>query len=276
MRIDSHQHFWTYDPVEYGWMDERMGALKSDHLPEDLAPLLAAHELDGCIAVQARQSLEENEFLLGLAARAECVKGVVGWVELCSPEVGAQLDALANEPKLVGVRHVVQDEPDDAFLLREDFQRGVAELAGRGLVYDVLIYPKQLPAALRFVERFPDQPMVLDHIAKPLVAAGQLEPWASQMRELGQNPHLACKLSGLITEADWEHWTPDDFLPYFEVVREAFGEERLMYGSDWPVCKLAGDYGRVVQLAERFASELSAAGRDAFWGANAARVYGLA
>ena len=275
MRIDSHQHFWRYDPVEYGWMDERMDVVKADHLPSELAPHLVEHEFDGCIAVQARQTLAENDLLLGLARESDFVRGVVGWVELCSPDVAAQLDALADEEQLVGIRHVVQDEPDDEFLLRADFQRGIAALAGRGLVYDVLIYPKQLPAALRFVERFPEQPMVLDHIAKPLVAQQRLEPWSYAMRELGKNEHLSCKVSGLITEADWEHWQPEDFLPYFEVVREAFGEERLLYGSDWPMCRLAGDYDRVVELAEVFASELSAAGRAAFFGENAARVYGL-
>ena len=275
MRIDSHQHFWRYDPVEYGWMDERMDVLKADHLPDELAPHLEEHKFDGCIAVQARQALAENDLLLGLARESDLVRGVVGWVELCSPDVEEQLDALAGEEQLVGIRHVVQDEPDDEFLLREDFQRGIAALAGRGLVYDVLIYPKQLPAALRFVERFPDQPMVLDHIAKPLVAEQRLEPWSYAVRELAENEHLSCKVSGLITEADWEHWQPEDFLPYFEVVREAFGEERLLYGSDWPMCRVAGEYDRVVELAEVFASELSAAGRAAFFGGNAARVYGL-
>ncbi|MEM7305579.1 MAG: amidohydrolase family protein [Planctomycetota bacterium] len=276
MRIDAHQHFWSYDPVEYAWIGAGMESLRRDFLPDDLAPLLDQRQLDGSIAVQARQSLEETRWLLSLARESERVRGVVGWVDLRSPDVAAELDRLADEPALVGLRHVVQDEPDDEFLLRDDFQRGVAALAGRGLIYDVLIYPRQLPAAVRFVERFPDQPFVLDHLAKPLIRDGAMEPWASLVAELARSPNVSCKVSGLVTEAHWRAWTPEELVPYLDVALEAFGPERLLYGSDWPVCLLASGYGRMFAATEDWAERrLSAQERVALFGGNAARVYGL-
>ena len=284
MRIDSHQHFWSYDASEYPWIGESMGVLRRDFLPPDLEPHLAAHGLDGSVAVQARQSLAETRWLLQLArehARVVVpvmgpVMGIVGWVDLCSEEVGAQLAELGPDPLLVGVRHVAQDEPDDRFLVRADFQRGIARLAEHGLRYDLLVYPRQLPAAEELVRAFPEQPFVLDHVAKPPIAEGRLDPWRDDLRRLAEHPNVCCKVSGLVTEADWKSWRPADFGPYLEVVREAFGEERLMYGSDWPVCLVAGDYGAVAGLAESFAAELSEEGRRAFFGGNAARFYGLA
>jgi len=274
MRIDAHQHFWRYSAAEYGWIQPG-SPLQRDFLPPDLAPLLAEHSLAGTVAVQARQDLAENAFLLELADQHPLIQGVVGWVDLRSEEVAEQLARFAPHPKFVGVRHVVQDEPDDAFLLREDFLRGVAMLSEFGLTYDILIYPRQLPAAIRFVERLDEQPLVLDHMAKPPVREGTLSPWREQIRELAQYPHVLCKVSGLVTEADWSHWTPSDLRPYLDVVFDAFGPQRLMFGSDWPVCLLAGRYDQVVQVVPDYMGSFSAADQDAILGGNASRFYGL-
>ena len=275
MRIDAHQHFWDYDAEQYAWIGEGMEVLARDHLPADLKPHLDEHGLDGSVLVQVRQSLEETRWMLDLADEHASIKGVVGWVDLCSAELEGQLDELSAHDKLVGVRHVVQDEPDERFLLRDDFQAGVAKLAARGLVYDVLIYPNQLPAALEFTARFPEQPMVLDHIAKPYIARGELEPWAGQIRELGRRENLTCKVSGMVTEADWKAWTPADFRPYLDVVLEAFGPTRLMYGSDWPVCHLAAEYGPMKAIVDEHLGGLSADEQAALWGGTAKQVYGL-
>lgn len=276
-RLDAHQHFWRYEPAEYGWIDGRMGVLKRDFLPADLAPELRAAGLDGTIAVQARCSLDETRFLLALAREHRWIAGVVGWVDLTSPDAERDLDRLTGEEKLVGIRHLVQDEPDDAFLLREDFARGVSLLAGRGLVYDVLIHPRHLRVAARFVERFPEQRFVLDHLAKPPIAAGPAAargPWADDLRALAEHPHVACKLSGLVTEAAWDAWTPADLVPYLDVAYEAFGPERVMFGSDWPVCLLAAEgYGAVHGALRSWARGLGERELDGLLGGVARRVY---
>jgi L-fuconolactonase len=274
VRIDSHQHFWSYDEAQYPWIPQG-SALHSSWLPNDLAPLLAESGLDGCIAVQARQSLEESRWLLELTDAHDIVKGVVGWVDLRSPQVENDLVALARHPKFRGVRHVVQDEPDVNFMLQEDFLRGIGQLHALGLTYDLLIFPHQLPAAIEVVRRFPEQPFVLDHIAKPPIKTGTLSPWQEQIRELSSYPNVCCKVSGMITEADHAHWQPTELAPYLDVVVEAFGEDRLMYGSDWPVCLLAGSYERVFQVAQITAQRLSPAGCEKFFGENAVRFYGL-
>lgn len=275
MRIDSHQHFWKYNPIEYGWIDDTMAVLRQDFLPDDLASELAMSGLDGSVAVQARQSLEETEWLLDLSDKHDIIKGVVGWVDLRSPDLVRQLDSFAGNKKLVGVRHVVQDEPDDRFLLREDFMRGVGELTKYDLVYDILIFERQLPAALEFVKNFPDQPFVLDHIAKPKIKAGELEPWAENIKRLARFENVFCKVSGMVTEADWHNWSPGHFRPYLDVVFEAFGASRIMFGSDWPVCTVAASYGQVFSLVEDYISGLSPDAREAILGINAAKIYGL-
>jgi L-fuconolactonase len=275
MRIDAHQHFWVYRPDEYPWITDRLAALRRDFLPEHLAPLRTAAAIDGSIAVQARQSLEESRWLLGLAERHPSVLGVVGWVDLCSDAVDEPLRELSGHPKFVGVRHVVQDEPDDRFLLRPDFLRGVGRLRAFGLTYDLLIYPRQLPAALPFVRHFPDQPIVLDHLAKPAVTGGGLSPWREQVRELARAPNVCCKLSGLVTEADWLRWRAEDFRPYLDVALEAFGEDRLMFGSDWPVCLLAAGYEQVSEIIARFTEGLGETARQKIFGDSAARFYGI-
>ena len=274
-RIDAHQHFWQYSAGEYGWINESMAVLKRDLLPRDLEPLLRANRLNGSIAVQARQSLEETRWLLALAEENDFVKGVVGWVDLRSSQLRDQLQEFVGNKKLVGVRHVVQDEPDDAFLLRPEFRRGIGLLAEFGLVYDLLLHPRHLPIAVKLVREFPAQQFVLDHIAKPSIAKGTLEPWASDLRALAQLPNVVCKLSGMVTEARWSVWTQEDFRPYLDVVLEAFGPERLMIGSDWPVCTLSADYASTLGIVKRFIGQLSEAEQDVILGGTCARVYGI-
>ena len=276
MRLDAHQHFWQYNPAEHVWMTEAMAALKRDFMPKDLKPLLAASGFEGCIAVQARQSLEETLWLLSLAEEHDFIQGVVGWVDLCSPDLPRVLDGLEGSARLVGVRHVVQDEPDDAFMLRPEFRRGIARLAENGLMYDLLVYPRQLYAAVKLAREFPAQRFVLDHIAKPAIADGQMEPWATQLRELAKLPNVTCKLSGMVTEAKWKQWRADDFRPYLDVVFDAFGAERLMIGSDWPVCTLAGGYAEVMGIVMDYVAQLPEEQREGVLGGNCARVYGIA
>ena len=272
MKLDAHQHFWSYDAAQYPWIPPG-SALHRDWLPDDLAPLLAAAGLEGCLAVQARQSVEESRWLLGLAERYPIIKGVVGWVDLRSAKVGETLGELARHPQFVGVRHVVQDEPDDDFMLGADFLRGIGELRAHRLAYDILIFPRQLPAAIALARRFPEQPFVLDHIAKPAIKSGTLSPWREQIRELAQAPNVLCKISGMVTEADAQAWQPADFRPYLDVICEAFGEDRLMFGSDWPVCLLAADYARVFALVRDYLAPLPAPAQAKIFGGNAARFY---
>jgi L-fuconolactonase len=274
MRIDSHQHFWRYSAEEYPWMKPEW-PIRRDYLPADLEPELKASGLDGCVAVQARQSLEETRWLLELAERSAIVKGVVGWVDLRSANVRAELEEFVSRPKFVGVRHVVQDEPDDRFMLREDFQRGIGQLHAFGLTYDILIYPRQLPAAVELVRRFPEQRFVLDHLAKPLIGDGVLSPWRDQLRELAALPNVMCKVSGMVTEARWNEWRAEDFRPYLDATFEAFGVERLMYGSDWPVALLAASYEQVFGLVRDYVVALGAEAEGKVFGQNAARFYDL-
>jgi len=275
VRIDAHQHFWRYSPQEYGWIGPDMAVLQQDRLPAHLAPLLAASGIDGTVAVQARQTLAETQWLLHLADQHSFIKGVVGWVNLRSPDLHAQLERFSNHPKFCGVRHVVQDEPDDQLMLRDDFQRGIAALAEFGLTYDLLILPCHLPVANELVNRFPNQSFVLDHIAKPLINDGALEPWATDIGQLAALPNVWCKVSGLITEANWQNWQVADFWPYLDVVFEAFGPQRIMFGSDWPVCTLAGSYEQVFGLVAEYVGQLSTDELTAILGETARRFYGL-
>ena len=277
MRLDAHQHFWRYNPEQYPWIPTG-SALARDWLPADLAQLQTPLGFDGSIAVQAQQTVAETEWLLSLSDQDPRIRGVVGWVDLQHDRVEDDLARLSRHPRLVGIRHVVQDEPDDQFMLRPAFQRGIGRLQGFRLRYDILIYPKQLPAALQLVRAFPDQPFVLDHIAKPFIRTGTLSPWREQIRELAQHPNVQCKVSGMVTEADLQNWKPEHFVPFLDVVFEAFGIERLMFGSDWPVCLLAGSYPRVVSLVEdyvRTRTGLKSSDVEGLWGLNAARFYGV-
>ncbi len=274
MRIDAHQHFWRYTREEYSWIDEPMRAIRRDFLPPDLAPLLAATRLDGTIAVQARQTLAETHWLLELARAHPLIKGVVGWVPLAEPGVGATLDELVRDPRFKGVRHVVQGEPA-GFLEAPSFNAGVREITQRGLVYDLLVFARQLEEAARFVDRHPSQRFVLDHIAKPVVAGLPPAAWRHSLDELARRPNVACKFSGVVTEVpDWQ-WTPDLLRPYFEAVLEAFGPDRLMFGSDWPVCLVAAEYGRWFACVEACTAALSGSERQRILGGTAAAVYRL-
>lgn len=248
MRIDAHQHFWRYTREEYEWIDDSMPCLKRDFLPPDLKPELDRSGFDASIAVQARQSLEETRWLLDLAQASPFIAGVVGWVDLRSPELHSQLTGFRQNAKLLGVRHIVQSEPDDRFLLQPEFLRGIGALEEFDLTYDILIYPRHLSVAAEFVRRFPRQRFVLDHLAKPLIKSGRLNPWKADLCELAKFANVFCKLSGLVTEADWKSWKPEHIEPYLETALECFGPERLMIGSDWPVCTVAGSYSRVMNI----------------------------
>jgi L-fuconolactonase len=273
-RIDAHQHFWRYSPATHAWIDDSMPAIKRDFLPSNLEPLLAAARFDGCIAVQAGQSVAETEWLLRLADEHAFIRGVVGWADLCAPDVATQLRTLAAHPRLRGIRHVVQDEPA-GFMLRPDFQRGIAALAEFSLAYDILIYERQLPEALALARRFPDQRFVIDHIAKPAIREGSIDAWRSGITAMARCPNVYCKLSGMVTEADRQRWRPADFAPYIETVLDAFGPRRVMIGSDWPVCLLAAEYGDVIAIVSDAIAGLPVEDREAIMGGTAAEFYGI-
>jgi L-fuconolactonase len=275
MNIDSHQHFWQYDPRRDAWITDDMAVLKRDFLPNDLLPELAKNGVDASIAVQADQSERETLFLLECAAHCPEIAGVVGWVDLRAPNLRERLTFFSQFKKLRGFRHIVQAEPDERFLLRDDFCRGVHCLREFGFTYDILIYPKQLPAACEFADRLPEHPFVIDHLAKPLIRDRRVGQWREQMRRIAAHPNVYCKLSGIITEADWRNWSADDCRPYLDVVFEAFGPDRLMFGSDWPVCLLAGTYRRVKGLIDDYTRTLPAADREKIFGLNAVKFYRL-
>jgi len=275
MRIDAHQHFWRYDAGEYDWIDDSMSVLRRDFLPDDLKPELEGAGFRGSIAVQARQSLEETRWLLELAASSPLILGVVGWVDLRSPDVRSQLEALAANPKLVGVRHVVQSEPDDRFMLRPEFLRGIAALEEFDLAYDILIYPRHLPVVAEFVQLFPRQRFVLDHLAKPLIKSGSFRPWVEGMRDLSRFSNVFCKLSGMVTEADWRNWKAEHIMPYLDTALVCFGASRLMIGSDWPVCTVAASYTRTMNVVLDYFGKYPANVRDAVLGGNAQRFWKL-
>lgn len=275
MRIDSHQHFWNYSAKQYPWIDERAKRIAQDFLPDDLEREIKKVHLDGSVAVQARQSIEESHWLLNLADHYPLIKGVVGWVDLGSPKVEEELAELSKHPRFVGVRHVVQDEPNDRFMMKPDFLRGIGKLKEFHLTYDILIYPKQLPAAIELAKEFPDQTFVLDHIAKPSIRDGVRSPWDKQLRELAQAPNVSCKVSGMVTEAKWSEWKAADFEPYLDVVFGAFGVDRLLFGSDWPVCLLSGSYEKAYTLAHEYVRRHAPKAEAAIFGENAIRAYRL-
>jgi L-fuconolactonase len=275
VHIDAHQHFWRYDAREYGWIDDAMAGLRRDFLPEDSRREMTRAGFDACVAVQARQTIQETRWLLALAESNPCIAGVVGWVDLQAPDVRARLEQLAPHPKLVGVRHIVQSEPDDRFLLRPAFCRGIALLETFGLTYDILVYARHLPVAAEFVARFERQPFVLDHLAKPGIRRGEIKTWEKDLRRLAAFPNVFCKLSGLVTEADWGQWTPSQVRPYLDVAFECFGARRLLIGSDWPVCTVAASYARTLGVVTEYLSGHSADDRAAVLGGNAQRLWNL-
>lgn len=275
MNIDAHQHFWNYDPAKHTWITDELAPLKSDFLPDDLAPILHENNFDGCVAVQAEQSEGESEFLLSLAEEHDIVKGVVGWVDLRAGNSGERLDFFKENSRFKGVRHIVQDEPDNEFLLRKDFQHGIKALGDRSLTYDILVFPKQLPAALEFVKIFDNQKMVIDHLAKPDIKTGNLEDWEGYIREIGRNEHVYCKLSGMVTEASWTDWKKGDFEKYFDIIMEVYGSSRLMIGSDWPVCLLAAEYSQAISLVTDYIENLSETEKQNIMGQTAVEFYNL-
>ncbi|HEY2406188.1 MAG TPA: amidohydrolase family protein [Polyangiaceae bacterium] len=272
-RIDAHVHFWRYSAAEYGWIDDSLAALRRDFMPSHAAAELAAVDMAGLVAVQARQTLDETAWLLELAADSKLIGGVVGWVELTNPRVADQLDRFGA--KLCGVRHIVQAEPDDQFLSRADFNRGVDALKTRELAYDILIFPRHLPAAIAFVDRHPAQRFVLDHLAKPPIREQLLEPWCGQLVELARRPNVWLKLSGLVTEADPQRVTAAALRPYLELALEAFGPRRTLFGSDYPVCTAVASYRDVYRFIADFVATLSEAEQTAIFGGNAAEFYRL-
>lgn len=274
-RIDAHQHFWNYSPSEYGWIDDSLLTLKRDFLPAELAIHLDNHSLDGSVAVQARQTVNETRWLLELAENNPRIFGVIGWLDLQSSSLTADLDSLSASPALKGLRHVIQDEPDNNFILRPAFVKGVTSLAGYGLTYDILIVSQQLPATVSFVRNFDSQPFVIDHIAKPCIKDGEFEFWKQHMAELARYERVYCKLSGMVTEAAWHSWKPEDIIPYMETVITLFGPDRVMFGSDWPVCTVAGSYDDIIALVENYIAALSLDEQAQIMGRTAATFYSL-
>jgi L-fuconolactonase len=275
-RIDAHHHLWRYAKEAYRWIADDMGVLARDFLPEDLRRELLISGIHGSIAVQARQALAETTWLLRFADEFGFIRGVVGWAPLASPEFPAVIERLQESEKLKGLRHVIQDEPDDDFMLRPNFNAGVALLKQYGLVYDILIFERHLPAAISFVDRHPAQVFVLDHIAKPRIRNRELDPWRANIREFARRENVFCKVSGMVTEGNWKNWSPADLQPYFDVVLQAFGPKRLMAGSDWPVCLLATTYQTWFSTVEEFIRPLSIAEREMILGGVAGEVYSLA
>jgi len=275
LRIDAHQHFWIYNDREFAWLDDSMAALRRNFLAGDLQPELTANGFHGSVVVQTRQTLEETRWLLGLAEKNPSILGVVGWADLCSPEIALQLRDLAAHPKLIGLRHIVQSEPDDRFLLRPEFCRGIAALEQFDLAYDILIYAKHLPVAVEFVEKFPRQRFVLDHMAKPPIKVKEIDSWADGIRRLAAFPNVFCKMSGVVTEADWQRWTPGDIAPYLDVTFDSFGPDRLMIGSDWPVCLVAASYARATALVKNYILKRAPDRASDVLGGNAQRFWRL-
>ena len=274
VRIDAHLHFWRYNASEYSWIDDSMAALRRDFLPEDAAGEMRAAGIDACVVVQTRQTLEETRWLLALARQHPFIAGVVGWVDLRAADLEAHLEALTTHPKLVGIRHIVQAERDD-FLLGDTFRRGVARLARHGLAYDILVYARQLRAAIDFAGALPDQRLVLDHLGKPDIRTGAFDGWRRDLDRLAALPNVCAKLSGLVTEADWRHWTVEDLHRYINAALDSFGPERLMIGSDWPVCTVAGEYRDVLEVVRTAIAGRPQAERDAVLGGTAQRFWNL-
>jgi L-fuconolactonase len=276
MTVDAHHHLWKYSAAEYGWITPEMQVIRRDFLPADLETLMHHFGIEGTVAVQARGTLEETTWLLGLAEKHPLIRGVVGWVPLTQgAAVKERLESFAGNRKLRGVRHVIQDEADPHYILRKDFNEGVSALREFGLRYDILIFERHLPAAIEFVDRHPNQTFILDHIAKPRIKDKIVSPWDLNIRELAKRQNVYCKLSGMVTEADPKHWTPASLQPYIDVVLAAFGPRRLMYGSDWPVMLLATDYARWYVTVSNAIAKLSKAEQARIMGGTAAEAYGI-
>ena len=275
MVIDSHQHFWIYETEKHAWIDDEMKVIRKNFLPEDLKIVYKENNIDGCVAVQADQTLAETDFLLDLAKKNDFIKGIVGWVDLRADNIEEVLKQYSAFPKLKGFRHVVQGEADHNFMLRPDFLNGITALEKHNFTYDILIFPHQLGAALELVRRFPNQKFVIDHIAKPYIKYGFYDGWTSLMKAISEYPNVYCKLSGMTTEADYNNWTSEQIEPYMQLVLEAFGANRILFGSDWPVCLVAGNYTKTKELVTNFIAKLNSEEQAAIMGGNAIEFYNL-
>lgn len=275
LKIDAHQHFWVYDSIRDAWIDDSMSVIRRDFSPSDLETLLNAHQIDGCIAVQADQSEAENDFLLNHAVNNPFIKGVVGWVDLRAKDLEEKLQEYKRNPLMKGFRYILQGEENRALILEPDFQHGLKLLNRYHFTYDVLILPDQLKYFTEFLETNGPMPMVLDHIAKPNIKAGEISQWKSDIEKLSPFENVHCKVSGMITEADWQNWKYEDFEPYLDIVFNTFGIDRLMFGSDWPVCNVAGGYDKMLGTVTKYTSKLSQTEQEKFWGGNAQKFYNL-
>lgn len=275
MKVDSHQHFWQFDPVRDSWISEEMSVIKRDFYPDDLKPLLQQNGFDGCVAVQASQSEAETDFLIDLAQKHSIIKGVVGWIDLMASNINERLQHYSQFKILKGFRHVLQGEPQRDLMLQPDFKRGIAALSSFGFTYDILIFTDQIKFANQLVKEFPEQKFVIDHIAKPNIKDKDIAEWKTDIQEIAAHKNVYCKISGMVTEAAWRGWKQEDFNPYMETVVHAFGTDRIMFGSDWPVCLVAATYDEVVDITANFFSSFSQNEREMFFGGNATRFYNL-
>ncbi len=276
LKIDAHQHFWKFDPVRDNWITDDMAVIRNDFLPEDLAPVLKQNGIDGCVIVQSDQSEAENVFQLSNAASHDFIRGVVGWVDLQAVDVEKKLAFYRQYEKMKGFRHILQGEPDRALMLKPAFKRGIGLLKNFGFTYDILIYPDQLPFTIELARDFPGQPFVIDHIAKPYIKKRELRQWEKDVRSVAVFENVFCKISGMVNEADWRNWKQEDFIPYLDVIVEAFGTNRIMFGSDWPVCLVAASYEKMLEIVTSYFSSFSADEKALFFGENATRFYNLA
>ena len=275
IKIDSHQHFWKFDPIRDSWIGQEMAVIQKDFMPDDLKPILNKHGIDGCVAVQADQSEDETKFLLELAEDHDFIKGVVGWTDLRAKDIGKRLEYFKTFKKLKGFRHVLQGETDRALMLTPQFTKGISALKIHDYTYDILIFPDQLGYTYQFVKNFGGHRFVIDHISKPDIKNKNMEKWEKGIRALARHENVWCKISGMVTEADWENWVLTDFKPYLDVIFESFGINRVMYGSDWPVCNVAGGYLQMLSVVKNYTSKLSADEQEKFWGSNAMEFYKL-
>ncbi len=275
MRIDAHQHFWNHDPVKHFWISEDMKVIRRDFSPGDLAPLLKELKFEGTVAVQADESMVETDFLLNLAHKNDFIKAVVGWIDLRTNDAESAMQSLKSHKKLAGFRAIIQGAEDDAYLKNPIFHKNVQLLSKYDYSYDLLVFHKQMEALVHFTDKLPDNKLILDHIGKPDIKNKEIKQWKEQVRILASNPNIYCKLSGMLTEADYQHWTYDDIMPYMEISAEYFGTDRLCFGSDWPVCLLAGSYKQVYDVVDRFAAQLNSTEREKIFGTNAAAFYNI-
>ena len=275
-RIDAHQHFWRFDPVRDNWINSDMSVIARDFLPDDLLPILQRNNIDGTVVVQTCHMDEDNRFMLELAEQHSFIKGVVGWVNLQSVKVEDKLKYYHERyPKMKGFRHVLQADPDDQLMLRDSFKNGISLLNKYNFTYDILIYPKHLKYAAQLAAEFPDQKFVVDHLAKPYIKSKEINGWKRDIEALSKHLNVYCKVSGMLTEADWYSWRTDDFMPYLDTVFNAFSISRVIYGSDWPVCKLAGGYNRALEILQIYTSRFSEKEQEMFYGGNAIEFYNL-